>query len=235
MHRYTVRVKGLTHALAHSRALFLTAATANPFCSVHELTLSHTLGAAWPGVNAPTTPTPTPSQSSSHTNTQAPPDAHSAQDARSVPDARHQPPSDATRQHSAPDARNQLPSGTTRQHSATDTRNQPPTDTVMPLRHASQTGSLPESARVASSASSGKPDSTGPAERVFLVAQCLAGGSLAALSAAHSPRFSSRLVPWGAVAADISPLAPPLQGRAFCFLPLPVLTTLPVHVVRRPA
>lgn len=36
--------------------------------------------------------------------------------------------------------------------------------------------------------------------------------------------------PWAAIAAPISPLITPFQGRAFCFLPLPVITGLPVHI-----
>ena len=54
-----------------------------------------------------------------------------------------------------------------------------------------------------------------------------------------------KLIPWGGVAALLShsvahagddpgpaelQVCPPTVGRAFCFLPLPVETTLPVHV-----
>jgi hypothetical protein len=52
-----------------------------------------------------------------------------------------------------------------------------------------------------------------------------------------SKQFQVPMIPWGAVAADISrqddssgsgqEVAP---GRAFCFLPLPALTSLPVHI-----
>ncbi len=51
---------------------------------------------------------------------------------------------------------------------------------------------------------------------------------------ALSHHFAVPLVPWGAVAADVTPGAGG-EGtrdpcRAFCFLPLPALTGLPVHV-----
>jgi hypothetical protein len=56
-----------------------------------------------------------------------------------------------------------------------------------------------------------------------------------------SKQFQVPLIAWGAVAADITcyeasgsssagtadAIAP---GRAFCFLPLPALTSLPVHI-----
>eukprot|EP00798_Chlamydomonas_sp_ICE-L_P006706 gene6706-3376_t len=66
-----------------------------------------------------------------------------------------------------------------------------------------------------------------------------AGGPASALAAQLSESFSVPLVSWGAVAADISPLpddAPEdtvseiKPGQAFCFLPLPAKTGLPVQI-----
>ena len=57
--------------------------------------------------------------------------------------------------------------------------------------------------------------------------------SLAGKMAADPGNFHLRLVPWVGVAALVSVdgvTAAPSKGRAFCFLPLPTETGLPVHV-----
>ncbi|KAL6760935.1 hypothetical protein V8C86DRAFT_987674 [Haematococcus lacustris] len=90
-----------------------------------------------------------------------------------------------------------------------------------------------------------QPGSTQQQSR-FLVSQLCAGGSCAAMAAQLSAQFGVPLVAWAAVAADISSTisfgsgsgsrqstgdaAAALRGQAFCFLPLPALTGLPVHV-----
>eukprot|EP00955_Chlamydomonas_euryale_P053802 355618-Chlamydomonas_euryale.AAC.1 len=79
--------------------------------------------------------------------------------------------------------------------------------------------------------------------RTFLVCQGAAGGATASLAMQLSSNLASPLVPWGAVAADITPPGTPdgsngdadgcgghREGRAFCFLPLPARTGLPLHV-----
>ena len=72
--------------------------------------------------------------------------------------------------------------------------------------------------------------------RLFVVAQVAAGGEASELALELSKHLSAPLVPWGAVAADItaeagdgsrSLIAP---GQAFCFLPLPAMTGLPVQI-----
>ncbi|KXZ55127.1 hypothetical protein GPECTOR_3g279 [Gonium pectorale] len=81
-----------------------------------------------------------------------------------------------------------------------------------------------------------------PEHRAYVVAQMRGGGEVAELAEQLSRHFGVPLVPWGAVAADVT--APPRsgadgggggvaaaeEGRAFCFLPLPARTGLPVHV-----
>lgn len=74
----------------------------------------------------------------------------------------------------------------------------------------------------------------------WLVSSALAGG--AALDMALSKQLEGRgLVPWVGVAcplpegaasgqAELSSASRQLRGQAFCFLPLPVRTGLPVHV-----
>lgn len=42
--------------------------------------------------------------------------------------------------------------------------------------------------------------------------------------------FQTSMVPWGAVAAEVTEAGPPEPGRGFCFLPLPGPNGLPVHV-----
>ena len=61
----------------------------------------------------------------------------------------------------------------------------------------------------------------------------LARSSLQATKMANDPELSHmKLIPWSGVAAPLSslPSAQPLSGSAYCFLPLPVKTNLPVHV-----
>jgi sacsin len=79
--------------------------------------------------------------------------------------------------------------------------------------------------------------------RAFVVAQALGSRALHALVTTGREKFGMQLVPWAAVAAELdaangadsesSSLAEASRepsGRAFCFLPLPVRTGLPVHV-----
>ncbi|GFR39744.1 hypothetical protein Agub_g226, partial [Astrephomene gubernaculifera] len=93
--------------------------------------------------------------------------------------------------------------------------------------------------------------------RSFIVSQMRGGGDVAEFADQLSRHFGVPLVAWGAVAADITVLtsaaaaaragsgaggeedqeqeeeevaAAPEEGRAFCFLPLPARTGLPVHV-----
>ncbi|OQS01509.1 hypothetical protein ACHHYP_00661 [Achlya hypogyna] len=62
----------------------------------------------------------------------------------------------------------------------------------------------------------------------WIVCNQLGGGASAAM--ANDPENASlRLVPYGGVAASID-VETPLVGRAFCFLPLPVETGIPIHV-----
>ena len=81
--------------------------------------------------------------------------------------------------------------------------------------------------------------------RTFIVSQAL-GTELMPLVVSGREKFGMKLVPWAAVAAELSPTSPSddterfhlssspqpaaVEGRAFCFLPLPVKTGLPVHV-----
>ena len=79
-------------------------------------------------------------------------------------------------------------------------------------------------------------------ERAYIVSQARGGGEVAEVAEQLSKHFGVPLVPWGAVAADVTAavttqhgptaaaVAPPEDGRAFCFLPLPARTGLPVHV-----
>jgi hypothetical protein len=69
-------------------------------------------------------------------------------------------------------------------------------------------------------------------ESRYLVVQGLGGGQhMHQLIRTGSERFGMKLVPWTAVAVDVTATAlSDHSGRAFCFLPLPVRTGLPVHV-----
>ena len=94
----------------------------------------------------------------------------------------------------------------------------------------------------------------GESTRTFVVSQAL-GTALQPLVVQGRDKFGMRLVPWAAVAAELPAVAAELpsdddetersreslrtsspltsyspSGRAFCFLPLPVQTGLPVHV-----
>ncbi|ETW06282.1 hypothetical protein, variant [Aphanomyces invadans] len=53
------------------------------------------------------------------------------------------------------------------------------------------------------------------------------GGGTCSMIANHPDNASLRLIPYGGVAARLDAAVP---GRAFCFLPLPVETGLPVHI-----
>ncbi|KAF5829451.1 hypothetical protein DUNSADRAFT_16062 [Dunaliella salina] len=96
----------------------------------------------------------------------------------------------------------------------------------------------------------GVSDYASSAHRTFLVSQLKGGGASTELAANLTKQFGVPLVPWAAVAAEITPTALPsskdgsesaeprhsataaaaARGRAYCFLPLPALTGLPVHV-----
>ena len=72
-------------------------------------------------------------------------------------------------------------------------------------------------------------------DRHFLISQVAAGGAAAALATKLSKDFSVPLVPWGAVAAELTVYDQDephgnVPGQAFCFLPLPCQTGLPVHI-----
>ncbi len=89
--------------------------------------------------------------------------------------------------------------------------------------------------------------------RRYLVSQQLGTGAVALMAQQLSKQFAVPLIPWAAVAADVTSAAanpspnpskqdaqaaeeddeapaPQLQGTAYCFLPLPAATGLPVHV-----
>lgn len=68
-------------------------------------------------------------------------------------------------------------------------------------------------------------------EDVFLLFQQLGAGK-ARKHAVEASKRQFKFLPWGGVAAHVSRNGKPaqLKGRAFCFLPLPVETGLPVHV-----
>ncbi|KAJ1475490.1 hypothetical protein T484DRAFT_1828078, partial [Baffinella frigidus] len=74
---------------------------------------------------------------------------------------------------------------------------------------------------------------TGVVSRWTVAASVGGKESLAGKMAADPGNFHLRLVPWVGVAALVSvdgKTAVPSKGRAFCFLPLPAETGLPVHV-----
>lgn len=62
----------------------------------------------------------------------------------------------------------------------------------------------------------------------YLVSQLCGQGAAAAAAREASAQFRAPVIPWGAVAAPLE--AGTQEGHAFCFLPLPVQTGLPVHV-----
>jgi len=63
----------------------------------------------------------------------------------------------------------------------------------------------------------------------WMVCNQLGGGNASIM--ANDPALSHmKLVPWAGVAARISPVCEVDGGNAYCFLPLPVRTKLPVHV-----
>ncbi|KAL2612990.1 hypothetical protein R1flu_024682 [Riccia fluitans] len=72
----------------------------------------------------------------------------------------------------------------------------------------------------------------------FLIAQCMGATTsrIGALAQNAARDYDLHLVPWASVAASISSdgsktqSALNMEGRAFCFLPLPAKTGLPVHV-----
>ncbi len=83
-----------------------------------------------------------------------------------------------------------------------------------------------------------------PQRRSYIVSQLRGGGEVSDLAEQLSKQFGA-VVAWGAVAADVTTIGgggegqaqaeveaagPPEDGRAFCFLPLPIRTGLPVHV-----
>ena len=65
----------------------------------------------------------------------------------------------------------------------------------------------------------------------YLFSQALGGGRSQAVAQAGQQRYGMRLLPWASVAARVDgPALDAALGKAFCFLPLPVHTGLPVHV-----
>eukprot|EP01049_Picozoa_sp_SAG25_P009302 SAG25_NODE_911_length_4794_cov_1.302449_1_plen_1090_part_00 len=65
----------------------------------------------------------------------------------------------------------------------------------------------------------------------WLISSALGGGKARdlALQSVDGP-YQLRLVPWAGIAARLSSPKASLVGRAYCFLPLPTLVGLPVHV-----
>lgn len=75
-------------------------------------------------------------------------------------------------------------------------------------------------------------DSPGASERTtriekYLVCNQLGGGKAREIACA-AENESLKLIPWAGIAGRIGDS--PMEGRAFCFLPLPVKTGLPVHI-----
>ncbi|CAM6095372.1 unnamed protein product [Calypogeia fissa] len=70
----------------------------------------------------------------------------------------------------------------------------------------------------------------------FLIAQCMGASAsrIGALARNAAKDYDLHLVPWASIAANISKDGPKetliTEGRAFCFLPLPAKTALPIHV-----
>ena len=63
----------------------------------------------------------------------------------------------------------------------------------------------------------------------WMVCNQLGGGNASVM--ASNPELSHmKLVPWAGVAARLSPPSDVSSGNAYCFLPLPVQTQLPIHV-----
>ena len=78
----------------------------------------------------------------------------------------------------------------------------------------------------------GQHPSAPMSQQTWLVCNLLAGGSAKqlALEGANPKNATPRgWVPWAGVAAVVEP-SQSVQGRAFCFLPLPASTHLPVHL-----
>ena len=68
-----------------------------------------------------------------------------------------------------------------------------------------------------------------PVSVTYLFSQALGGGRSYAVAQTGEQRYGMRLLPWASVAARVR--GDPLEdGKAFCFLPLPVHTGLPVHI-----
>lgn len=74
-------------------------------------------------------------------------------------------------------------------------------------------------------------DTLSESTHTFAIYNQLGGGSCARI--ANDPgNANQRLVPWGGVAVptSVSGQFPRTTGMAFCFLPLPTQTYLPIHV-----
>jgi sacsin len=71
-------------------------------------------------------------------------------------------------------------------------------------------------------------------QRAFLISQRRGGAQLLKMAGDLSKQFQVPLVPWGAVAAEVTAGSNDGNdggsGRGFCFLPLPALTGMPVHI-----
>jgi sacsin len=68
----------------------------------------------------------------------------------------------------------------------------------------------------------------------YVISQAHGGGRSASLASTAAAQYGMRLVPWAAVAARVpsadAAASTPEEGVAFCTLPLPVRTGLPVHI-----
>jgi hypothetical protein len=107
------------------------------------------------------------------------------------------------------------------------------TDHMLPSSVPAAASNAPAKAVLGSGTSYVSPAAT--STRCFLISQCSASGATVDLALDMSKHLAAPLVPWGAVAADItSPqhsYGSPAPGQAFCFLPLPALDLgLPVHI-----
>lgn len=63
----------------------------------------------------------------------------------------------------------------------------------------------------------------------WIVCNQLGGGNASKMSA-DPALLHMKLIPWAGVAARLSPICDVDGGNAYCFLPLPVKTNLPIHV-----
>ena len=103
------------------------------------------------------------------------------------------------------------------------------------------------SKQIAALAQTGLPCCTGQArlfvgetdpEEHWIICNSLGSGRGLDQILRQDSTFGAKMIPWVGVAAcipqspgeEVLPSLRPLQGKAFCFLPLPVYTGLPVHI-----